>query len=47
MTGALNGIRSDDYRHRLNAPLVQEEYRKRERQPVFKLKFVRIIGSAN
>ncbi|HYI42786.1 MAG TPA: TonB-dependent receptor [Sphingomicrobium sp.] len=47
VTGQLTGIGSDEYRHRLFAPLVQEEYFKRERQPVFKLKLVRTIGSGN
>ena len=43
LTATLNGLGSIHYSHHLIAPLVREDYRKRE-NPEFKLKLVRTLG---
>lgn len=45
VTAALSGIGADGHHHRLVAPLVQEDYRKRERLPELKFKLVRTFGN--
>ncbi|WP_426693185.1 hypothetical protein ACMC5O_000450 [Sphingomonas sediminicola] len=44
MTANLNGHGTTRFGHRLRAPLVQEDYERRESQPEFKLKLVKTFG---
>ncbi|MDB5722385.1 MAG: hypothetical protein JWP15_3003, partial [Alphaproteobacteria bacterium] len=47
LTGTLEGVGSSDYRHRLDAPLVHEDYSRRDSTPLFKLKAVKSFGGAH
>lgn len=44
VTANLNGLGPTHTGHRLRAPLVQEDYERRERLPEFKLKLVKTLG---
>lgn len=44
VTANLNGLGTTRFGHRLRAPLVQEDYERRESQPEFKLKLVKALG---
>ena len=44
VTANLTGLGTTRFGHRLQAPLVQENYERKERQPEFKLKFVKTLG---
>jgi ferric enterobactin receptor len=45
LTASLNGLGAINYRHHLIAPLVREDYEKRE-NPEFKLKLVKTLGKS-
>jgi len=44
VTANLTGLGTTRFGHRLQAPLVQENYERKERQPEFKLKLVKTLG---
>jgi ferric enterobactin receptor len=44
LTGSINRLGTRNYRHTLDAPLVQEDFVRRETQPTFKLKLVKTLG---
>jgi outer membrane receptor for Fe3+-dicitrate len=46
LTGSAEGIGQSDNRHRLEAPLVQEYYSRRDALPLFKLKLVKTFSGA-
>jgi outer membrane receptor protein involved in Fe transport len=46
LTATVNGIGTRHFRHTLSAPLVQEEFERRERLPTFKLKLSKTFGGA-
>lgn len=44
VTANLTGLGTTRFGHRLRAPLVQQDYERKERQPEFKLKLVKTLG---